>query len=43
MTKIENDSVESQRLKSAAVSVATCDVSANSVDSSTSKPKIPKM
>jgi hypothetical protein len=33
---------ESQRRKSATVSVPSCDVSASSVDSSASKPKIPK-
>jgi hypothetical protein len=41
--KSENvDNVESQRLKSATISVPTCDVSMSSVDSSTSKPKIIK-
>jgi hypothetical protein len=38
-----DDSVETQRLKSDIVSVPTCDVSASSVDSSISKPKIPKI
>lgn len=41
--KNENDdSVESQILRSATVSVPTCDVSASSVEPSTSKSKIPK-
>jgi hypothetical protein len=41
--KCENgDSVASQRLKSATVTVPSCDVSASSVDSFTSKPKIPQ-
>jgi hypothetical protein len=37
-----DDSAESQRRKSATVSVPTCDVSVSSVHSSTSKPKIPQ-
>jgi hypothetical protein len=41
--KCENgDSAESQRLKSATVAVPICDFSGSSVDSSTSKRKIPK-
>jgi hypothetical protein len=37
-----DDSVESQTLKSATLSVPICDVSASSVEPSTSKSKIPK-
>jgi hypothetical protein len=41
--KIEyDDRAESQTLKSATVSVPTCDVSASSVEPSTSKLKIPQ-
>jgi hypothetical protein len=37
-----NDSIESQSLESAIVSVPACDVSSSSVDSSTSKLKVPQ-
>jgi hypothetical protein len=38
----ENDDSVDTKLKSATVSVPACDVSASSVDSFTSKPKIPQ-